>query len=140
MLNQCNFIGNLGKPVELRSMQNGGQVANLSIAVSESYKKGDEWIENTTWVNIVLFNEYLIKKAENLNKGDRIFVQAKFQTRTWDKDGVKQYVSEFVCQKFDGVLFNVNPQKQEPNNDGYRGSSNANPPPPADDLDDEVMF
>lgn len=138
MLNQCNFIGNVGKSVEVRSMQSGGQVANLSIAVSESYKKGDEWVENTTWINVVIFNEYLIKKAEKLNKGDRVFIQGKFQTRTWDKDGVKQYVTEICCQKFDGILFNVNPQKQS-SGDGYRGST-ADAPPPADDLDDEIPF
>jgi len=142
MLNKCQFIGRLGQEPETRSMQNGGEVVNLSIGVSESWKdKSGEWQEKTEWVRVSSFNEYANRAAQKLSKGALVYVEGKMQTRKWqDQQGIDKFSTEIVLQKFDGVIKGLE-KKQESNNDGYRGSSNNNPPPPADDLDaDSIPF
>lgn len=106
-LNQCNFIGNLGKDPEVRTMGNGNKVANISLAVSESWKdKGTgEKKEKTTWVPIVIFGNLADIAEKYLRKGSKVFICGKFQTRKWqDKDGNDRYSTEIVLQGYDSKL------------------------------------
>jgi len=102
MLNECNFIGNLGSDPETRTMQNGKPVVNLSLGVTEKWKDG----KRTEWIKIVIFNEHLAKIAQNyLKKGSKIFIQGAWQTRKWtDQSGQDKYSTELVLQNYSGKI------------------------------------
>ncbi len=146
-LNQCQFIGNLGKDPEIRSTQDGREIANLSLGVSESWKDKStgERKEKTEWVRITIFNENLVKVAKNyLKKGSKIFISGQMQTRKYtDKDGVEKYSTEIVLQNYGGTIIML---------DGKKSSSEEHPQssamvdevkkqfPGAAELDDEIPF
>ena len=102
-LNQCNFIGRLGKRAEVRTMQSGKRVASFSLAVDQSYKKDGQKVEKTEWVKVVVFQEGLIKILESYtSQGSLIYVSGSLQTRKYvDKSGVERYMTEVVLQGFD---------------------------------------
>lgn len=101
-LNQCNFIGRLGNDVELRYMPNGSAVANISIAVDESYKdkQTGQKVDKTEWVRISAFGRTAEVMGEYLRKGSQIFVTGKMETREYEKDGVKRYATSIKCNSF----------------------------------------
>jgi single-strand DNA-binding protein len=105
-LNNCRFIGRLGKKAEIRQMSNGKSVASFSLAVDESYKKDGEKVSKTEWINVVVFSEGLVKVIENYtDKGTQIYLEGKMQTRKWtDKDGVDKWTTEIVLQGFNSVI------------------------------------
>ena len=107
-LNKVMLIGNLGKDPEIKNMQNGGSVANLSIATSERWKdkNSGERKERTEWHRVVIFNERLGDVAEKyLKKGAKIYVEGALQTRKWtDQSGQERYTTEVVLQNFNGNL------------------------------------
>ena len=107
MLNQVSIIGHLGADVEVKSFQNGGQVANMRVAVTEKWKdKSGERKEKTEWITVAIFSEGLVKVASQyLRKGSKVFVQGKLSTRKWTaQDGSDRYSTEVVLQGFDAKL------------------------------------
>ena len=107
-VNKVILVGNLGKDPEVRRMQNGNPVVNLSVATSESWrdKATGERKERTEWHNIVIFNENLAKVAEQyLKKGSKIYLEGQLQTRKYtDAQGVEKYSTEVVLQGFNSTL------------------------------------
>ncbi len=107
-VNKVILIGNLGKDPEVRSMNSGDKVVNLSIATSETWrdKATGERKEKTEWHRVVIFNEQLAKVAEQyLKKGSTVYIEGQLQTRKWtDNAGVEKYSTEIVLQKFRGEL------------------------------------
>ena len=107
-LNKVMLIGNLGADPEVRSFQNGGRVANLRIATSETWKDRNtgERQERTEWHNVAIFSEGLVNVVENyLRKGSKVFVEGKLQTRKWqDQSGQDRYTTEVVLRGYDGTL------------------------------------
>ncbi|MET3559936.1 single-strand DNA-binding protein [Bartonella japonica] len=107
-LNKVILIGNLGADPEIRRLNSGDQVANLRIATSESWRdrNTNERKERTEWHSIVIFNENLIKVAEQyLKKGSKIYIEGQLQTRKWqDQNGNDRYTTEVVLQKYRGEL------------------------------------
>ncbi len=107
-VNKVILIGNLGKDPEVRSMNNGGKVVNLSIATSETWrdKNSGERQEKTEWHRVVIFNEKLGEVAEKyLKKGAKVYVEGALQTRKWtDNSGAEKYSTEVVLQRFRGEL------------------------------------
>ncbi len=107
-VNKVILVGNLGRDPEVRSMGNGGQVVNLSIATSESWKdkNSGERKEKTEWHRVVIFNEALGKVAQNyLKKGSTVYIEGQLQTRKWtDNAGVEKYSTEIVLQRYQGEL------------------------------------
>jgi single-strand DNA-binding protein len=107
-VNKVILIGNLGRDPEIRSMQDGGRVANLSLATSESWrdKSSGDRREKTEWHRVVIFNDRLVDVVEKyLKKGAKIYVEGQLQTRKWtDQSGVEKYSTEVVLQKFRGEL------------------------------------
>lgn len=95
-LNQCNFIGRLGRDVELRTFPSGDQVANATLAVGSKWrdKSSSETREHTEWVRLV-FNGKLAEIAgQYLRKGSQIHVSGEMRTREWEQEGVKRYSTE----------------------------------------------
>lgn len=119
-LNQCNFIGRLGRDVETRSFPNGDQVANVSIAVGSSWtdKSTGEKRERTEWVSLVFTGPLAGVAGQYLRKGSRIFVSGEMQTRKWqDRDGNDRYTTEVRVrdlQMLDGRRDSDDSQPQAP--------------------------
>jgi single-strand DNA-binding protein len=107
-VNKVILVGNLGKDPEIRSMQNGGKVCNLSIATSESWrdKTSGERKEKTEWHRVVLFNENLIQVAERyLKKGAKVYIEGQIETRKYqDQQGAERYTTEVVLRQYRGEL------------------------------------
>ncbi len=107
-LNKVMLIGNLGKDPEVRSFQNGGKVCNFSLATSENWKDKNtgERREKTDWHNVAIFNENLVRIAEQyLKKGSKVYIEGALQTRKWqDQSGNDKYTTEVVLQNFNGTL------------------------------------
>ena len=107
-VNKCILIGNIGKDPEIRSMGNGKEIANLTLATSESWKDKStgERVSKTEWHRVVIFNENLVTVIKNyVKKGSKLYIEGSLQTRKWvNKDGVDQYSTEVVLQAFNGTL------------------------------------
>jgi len=106
-VNKVILVGNLGADPEARSLNNGGEVVNMRIATSESWKDKDgNRQERTEWHNVVIFNENLGRVAKNyLKKGSKVYLEGQIQTRKWqDQTGNDRYTTEIVLQRFRGEL------------------------------------
>ena len=106
-VNKVILVGNLGDDPESRSLNNGGEVVNLRIATSETWKDRDgNRQERTEWHRVVIFNENLGKVAKSyLRKGSKVYLEGQIQTRKWqDNSGQDKYSTEIVLQRFRGEL------------------------------------
>ncbi len=107
-VNKVIIIGNLGRDPEVRTFQNGGKVCNLRIATSETWKDKStgERREKTEWHSVAIFNEGLVRIAEQyLRKGSKVYIEGQLQTRKWqDQSGQDRYSTEVVLQGFNGAL------------------------------------
>ncbi|UDG79495.1 Single-stranded DNA-binding protein [Candidatus Ecksteinia adelgidicola] len=98
-INKVILIGNLGQDPEVRYMQNGGAVANISIATSEVWrdKTTNEQKEKTEWHRVVLFGKIAEVAGEFLKKGSQIYIEGFLQSRKWtDQAGVEKYTTEII--------------------------------------------
>jgi single-strand DNA-binding protein len=155
-VNKVILVGNLGKEPEIRTLTSGDRVANLSIATSETWRdrQSGERKEKTEWHRVVIFNDNLVKVAENyLKKGAKVYIEGSLQTRKWtDQSGVEKYSTEVVLQKFRGELTMLDGRaggSEERDEGGYSGggfqsAARAQPSGPREsfsaDLDDEIPF
>ena len=107
-LNKVMLIGNLGADPEIRSFQNGGKVANLRVATSETWKDRNtgEKQERTEWHTVSIFSEGLIGVVERfLRKGSKVYIEGQLQTRKWqDQQGNDRYSTEVVLRGLNGTL------------------------------------
>ena len=107
-LNKVMLIGNLGADPEIRSFQNGGKVANLRIATSETWKDRNtgERQERTEWHTVAIFSEGLVGVVERfLKKGSKVYIEGSLQTRKWqDNNGQDRYSTEVVLRGMNGTL------------------------------------
>src|SRR6187549_809061 len=107
-VNKVILVGNLGKDPEVRRMQNGNPVVNLTVATSDTWrdKTSGERKEKTEWHRVVIFSEGLAKVAEQyLKKGAKVYIEGALQTRKWtDPQGVEKYSTEIVLQGFNATL------------------------------------
>ncbi len=106
-VNKVILVGNLGRDPEVRTMQNGGKVVNLSVATSERWNDRDgNRQEKTEWHRVVIFNEKLAEVCEKyLRKGSKVYVEGQLQTRKWtDQSGQDKYSTEVVLQRYRGEL------------------------------------
>ena len=155
-VNKVILVGNLGADPEARSLNNGGEVVNMRVATSESWKSKDgERQERTEWHNVVIYNENLGRVAKSyLKKGSKVYLEGQIQTRKWtDNTGNDRYTTEIVLQKFRGELVLLDSREGA---GGGRGAFNedfgdsggapsrpqSRPQPAAfdTDLDDDVPF
>jgi len=160
-VNKVILVGNLGRDPEVRSMQSGDKVCNLSVATSERWKdrNSGEMQEKTEWHRVVVFDQKLAEVAEKyLKKGSKVFLEGQLQTRKWtDNSGVEKYTTEVVLQRFRGELVMLDSRGEGGGGGGGGGGYDAGPtdygnPQPAmaggtgggggmsDDLDDEIPF
>lgn len=95
-VNKCLFIGNLTADPEIRTMPNGEQVANFSIALNEKYKAKDgNIVENVEYVRIVLYRRLAEIAGQYLSKGSQVYIEGRLKTRKWqDSNGQDRYTTE----------------------------------------------
>jgi single-strand DNA-binding protein len=107
-LNKVTLIGNLGKDPEIRSTNDGKEIASFTIATSDAWKDKatGEKREKTEWHRIVVFNEGLVGVIKNyLQKGSKVFIEGSLQTRKWtDPQGLEKYTTEVVLQNYNATL------------------------------------
>lgn len=96
-VNKVILVGNLGADPEVRFTQGGQAVANLRLAVSETWMKDGQKQERTEWVRVVVWGKLAELCGEYLKKGRQCYVEGKLQTKEWDKDGAKQFATEVVA-------------------------------------------
>ena len=159
-VNKVILVGNLGADPESRSFSNGGEVVNLSVATSETWKDRDgNRQERTEWHRVAIFNENLGRVAKNyLRKGSKVYLEGQLQTRKWqDQNGQDKYTTEIVLQRYRGELVLLDPREGGgggggnygggQSSGGYGGGGGGGQPQsrpqPAtfdNDLDDDVPF
>ena len=104
-VNKVILIGNLGKDPEVRRLNSGDPVVNLSVATSENWrdKQTGERKEKTEWHRVVIFNENIAKVAEQyLRKGSKVYIEGQLQTRKYEQNGVEKYTTEVALQRVRG--------------------------------------
>ncbi len=98
-LNEVTLLGNITKDPDLRFTPSGAAVLSFSVATNRRYKKGEEWVDEPAFHNIVVWNN-AESLGQRIRKGTRILIQGRVQTRSWDgQDGKKQYKTEIVAEK-----------------------------------------
>jgi len=117
-VNKVIIVGNLGKDPEIRYMPNGGAVANITIATSESWrdKATGEQKEKTEWHRVAIFGKLAEVAGEYLRKGSQVYIEGQLQTRKWkDQSGQDRYTTEVVVQGFNGVMQMLGSRNQSQN-------------------------
>lgn len=164
-VNKVILVGNVGNEPEIRTFQNGGRVANLSLATSESWKDKatGEKKERTEWHKVAVTNEGLIKVIESyVKKGSKLYIEGQLETRKWqDQNGNDKYTTEVTLRPYRGELtmldsrsgggasqgggFNDNqgggfdhgaPQQQQQSGQSYSQAAPASAP----EFEDEIPF
>ena len=153
-VNKVILVGNLGRDPEIRSMNSGDRVCNLSLATSESWndKNSGERQERTEWHRVVIFDQKLIEVCEKyVKKGSKLFIEGQLQTRKWtDQQGVEKYSTEVVLQRFRGELTMLDSRGGGGGYDAEQGGDPGYGQPAmagagagaggGSDLDDEIPF
>ena len=153
-VNKVILVGNLGADPEIRSLSSGDRVCNLRLATSESWRdrNSGERKERTEWHRVVIFNDNLVKVAENyLRKGSKVYIEGQLTTRKFtDQSGAEKFTTEVVLQKFRGELTMLDGKgegggREEGDFGGYASSGPRNQSAgPKEtfsaDLDDEIPF
>jgi single-strand DNA-binding protein len=156
MLNQVQLIGFLGADPEVRTLNDGAQVANLRLATTESWRdrSSGEKREKTEWHRITVWGESAVKfLSDYAGKGSLLFIEGKLQTRSWDKDGETRYSTEIVVQQRGGQVKILRdgaqrddeapPPEQEARRSRNRSRGRKAPQPQQEfsaDLDDEIPY
>ncbi len=135
-VNKAIIVGNVGSDPDIRTMPNGNQVVNLSIATSDEWKDKNtgEKKEKTEWHRCVFFNKIADIAAQYVNKGSKLYVEGRLQTRSYEQDGVKKYSTEIVVndmQMLDSKNTNSNNEVKEASNNDIAKF---------DSFDDDIPF
>lgn len=136
-VNKIILVGNLGRDPEVRMSQAGNKIVNFSLATSERWKdkNSGEQREKTEWHRVVIFDDRLADVAEKyLKKGSKVYLEGQIQTRDYEKDGTKHYVTEIVLQKFRGVLTMLDSRGDQ----SATRQEQAPDVPSGNDLNDEI--
>jgi single-strand DNA-binding protein len=142
-INKVILVGNVGKDPEIRTTQDGKELANFSLATTESWKDKNtgERRDKTEWHRIVVFNDGLVNIIKNyVHKGSKLFIEGSLQTRKWnDASGVEKFTTEVILQGFNCTLTILDGksqnQSQGNSNNSYQEENNE-----MMDLDDQIPF
>jgi len=143
-LNKVCLLGNVGKDPEIRNTQNGNQIANLTLATSESWKEksSGERKERTEWHKITVWNQHLIPVIEKyVKKGSKLYIEGTLQTHKWQaQDGTERYTTEVVLNNFGGVLLLLSDSRGGGSSEPSARAPAKNEKQRYDDLDEEIPF
>ena len=146
-LNKVTLIGNLGKDPEIRSTNDGREIATFSLATTDSWKDRatGEKKERTEWHRIVIFNEPLVGVVKSyVKKGSKLYIEGSLQTRKWvDNAGIEKYTTEVVLQGFNSSLIMLdskNAGDYHADTGESNKTANSNSSFSHSELDDEIPF
>ena len=148
-INKVIIVGHLGDDPEMRTMPNGEQVANISVATSESWtdKNSGEKKTQTEWHRIVLYRRQAEICGQYLQKGSKVYVEGRLKTRKWqDQNGQDRYTTEIqgdVLQMLDSRQSGDNQDKPSTSNayaDAKNGVKQPQTQQSADDFNDDIPF
>ncbi len=134
-LNSCSFIGRLGADPEISYLPNGTAVAKIRIACGRSWKdkQTNEKREETEWVRAVAFGRLAEVIGEYLRKGSQIFMEGRFHTSEYEKDGSKRYSTEIIMNTMQMLGGKSDGGRQEP-------TASKQPAASSNDFDDDIPF
>ena len=148
-VNKAILIGNIGQDPEIRSTNDGKEIANFSIATTESWKDKatGERRDKTEWHRVVVFNQSLVANIKNgmkdnwIKKGSKVYLEGSIYTRKWtDKNGVDKYTTEIVLQGFQGVFQVLSNQKKDDRSIVETATEELNGKIIEDEPDEDVPF
>lgn len=143
-LNKVILIGNLGNDPEIRNTNDGREIANFSLATSESWKDKvtGEKKEKTEWHRIICFNEGLVKIIkEYVKKGTKLYIEGQLQTRKWlDNTNQEKYTTEVVLQGYNANLILLGTGNNSMGQSEQSTAPSNNPVFENDELDDNIPF
>lgn len=141
-INKVTLIGNVGRDPEIRTTQDGREIASLTLATSESWKDkaSGERKERAEWHRIAVFSEGLVNIVKNyVKKGSKLYIEGTLQTRKWiDNNGAERYSTEIVLQNYNSTILMLDGNKNaghDNSHDSQRSSSFS-----AEEIDDEIPF
>ncbi|EDN6746672.1 single-stranded DNA-binding protein SSB2 [Salmonella enterica] len=132
-VNKVILVGNLGQDPEVRYMPNGGAVANLTLATSETWRdKADGEIrEHTEWHRVVVFGKLAENASEYLRKGAQVYIEGQLRTRKWtDQSGQDKYTTE-VLVNVGGTMQMLGRRDSQPQQGGQPQPQPQTPAPAA---------
>ena len=143
-INKVILVGNIGNDPEIRSTSDGREIANFSLATSESWKDKNtgERKSKAEWHRVVIFSQGLVGIVKNyLKKGTKIYIEGQLQTRKWtDNSGIEKYTTEIVLQNFNSTL-SILDSKQSSSDTGNNFNDNNQDQNSTDDIiDDDIPF
>ena len=141
-VNKVILIGNLGRDPEVRYSPNGGAIANITLATSESWKDKNtgEQVDKTEWHRVVFFRRLAEIVGEYLKKGSKVYIEGKLQTRKWqDKEGNDRYTTEVVANEMQ-MLDSRGGSTSYNQDETPAAQPMSQEPAPAGDFDDDIPF
>ena len=145
-INKVILVGNVGQEPEIRTTNDGREIATLSLATSESWKdkSSGEKREKTEWHRVVIFSQGLVGIVKNyVKKGSKLYLEGSLSTRKWtDKEGIEKYTTEIVLQNFNSTL-QILDSRNATSSDSYSApvsNSQTNNNIPVEENDDEIPF
>jgi len=149
-VNKVTLIGNLGNDPDMKALPSGSQVANLSLATTDSWrdKNSGEMQERTEWHRVVFFDRLAEICGQYLKKGSRVYVEGNLRTRSWEQDGQKRYTTEIVGREMmmldgrgEGAEMSAPPMRREaPSSQPQPAAQPVSQPMPDPNIDDEIPF
>lgn len=155
-VNKVILVGTCGQDPEVRYLPNGNAVTNLSLATSEQWtdKQTGQKVEKTEWHRVSMFGKVAEIAGEYLRKGSQVYIEGKLQTREWEKDGIKRYITEIVVDMQGTMqLLGGRPQGDQPSQPqqqrqrpadpdaaGRQRPQQGNPQPYPPPQDDDIPF
>lgn len=97
--NRVVLVGNLTRDPELRYIPSGTAVAEIGLAVNDRVKKGDQWVDETTFVDVTLWARTAEVANQYLNKGSSVLIEGRLKLDSWEKDGQKRSKLRVVADK-----------------------------------------
>ena len=151
-INKVILVGNLGAKPEIKYASNGNAISNLSVATSESWtdKNTGQKQERTEWHRVSLFGKVAEIAGQYLDKGSKVYVEGKLQTRKWqDQSGQDRYTTEVVISGFNGTLQMLD--RRDDSNSPMQSQSQVQPaqnaqqaptitPVAQDEFEDDIPF
>lgn len=138
-MNKVIIVGNVGKAPELKQIGDGQSVINFSVAVNEKWKdKSGQEQKHTEWFNVAYFGKGAAAVAKYLEQGKQVLVEGKLKTRSWEKDGQKQYRTELQAQHVQ--LLGSKPSGGGPRESGGGGGFDGGASGGSYDSGDDIPF
>jgi single-strand DNA-binding protein len=149
-INKVILVGNVGQDPEIRSTQDGREIANFSLATSESWKDKatGEKKDKTEWHRVVIFSQGLVGIIKNyVKKGSKVYIEGALQTRKWtDAQGVEKFTTEIVLQNYNSTLQILDARDRQSSGESSYSSGPASSSKSRDndvsveENDDEIPF